>query len=104
MIQILVQLIQMWNWFDLYGATLPADSDDHGTHVMGTAVGQDPDGINKIGVAPGAKWIAARVFDMWGYTTDAILLMRQSGCYILVEIRQCPDVVEQLMGWIRWNR
>ncbi|NLX62261.1 MAG: S8 family serine peptidase, partial [Tissierellia bacterium] len=28
------------NWFDpVYGASLPADSDSHGTHVMGTMVG-----------------------------------------------------------------
>ena len=53
---------------------LPADSDDHGTHVMGTMVGQESDGSNKIGMAPGAKWIAARVFNTAGSTTDAILL------------------------------
>lgn len=63
------------NWFDpVYFATLPADSDSHGTHVMGTAVGQEPDGSNKVGVAPGAKWIAARVFNTAGSTTDRLLL------------------------------
>lgn len=63
------------SWFDAsYGKELPVDSDLHGTHVMGTMVGQEPDGSNKIGVAPGAKWIAARVFDDFGATTDAILL------------------------------
>ncbi len=41
---------------------------------MGTMVGQEPDSSNKIGVAPGAKWIAARVFDTAGSTTDRILL------------------------------
>ncbi len=42
---------------------------------MGTAVGQEPDGSNKVGVAPGgAKWIAARVFNTAGSTTDRILL------------------------------
>ena len=55
------------SWFDpVYNASLPADSDTHGTHVMGTAVGQEEDGSNKIGVAPGAKWIAARVFNTAG--------------------------------------
>ena len=63
------------NWFDpVYNAPLPADSDGHGTHVMGTAVGQEPDGNNKVGVAPGAKWISARVFNDAGSTTDRILL------------------------------
>jgi bacillopeptidase F len=63
------------NWFDpVYNASLPADSDEHGTHVMGTMVGQEPNGANKVGVAPGAKWITARVFNTSGSTTDAILL------------------------------
>lgn len=63
------------SWFDpVYGATLPEDSDSHGTHVMGTMVGKEPDGNNPIGVAPGAKWISARVFNTAGSTTDAILL------------------------------
>jgi len=63
------------NWFDpVYNSTLPEDSDEHGTHVMGTIVGQEPDGSRKIGVAPGAKWIAARIFNTAGNTTDAIIL------------------------------
>ncbi len=63
------------NWFDpVYNASLPADSDQHGTHVMGTMVGQEANGSNKIGVAPGARWISARVFNTAGSTTDAILL------------------------------
>ena len=63
------------SWFDpIYGTTLPEDSGEHGTHVMGTIVGREPDGSNPIGVAPGARWIAARVFDAYGYTTDQILL------------------------------
>ncbi|WP_352418972.1 S8 family serine peptidase, partial [Proteiniborus sp.] len=63
------------SWFDpVYNATLPADSDSHGTHVMGTMVGQEPDGNNPVGVAPGAKWITARVFNTAGSTTDRILL------------------------------
>ncbi len=34
----------------------------HGTHTMGTAVGDDGNG-NQIGVAPGAKWMACRNMD-----------------------------------------
>jgi subtilisin family serine protease len=37
----------------------PCDDDNHGTHTMGTAVGTDG-GLNQIGVAPGAKFIACR--------------------------------------------
>jgi subtilisin family serine protease len=37
----------------------PCDTHGHGTHTMGTMVGDDG-GSNQIGVAPGAKWIACR--------------------------------------------
>ncbi|PMR59143.1 peptidase S8 [Verrucosispora sp. ts21] len=51
-----------YNWFDPAGictGTAPCDNNDHGTHTMGTMVGDDGAG-NQIGVAPGAKWIAAK--------------------------------------------
>ncbi|MEV0647023.1 S8 family serine peptidase [Phytomonospora sp. NPDC050363] len=51
-----------YNWFDPTGvcptAGVPCDNNGHGTHTMGTMVGGD--GANTIGVAPGAKWIAAK--------------------------------------------
>jgi subtilisin family serine protease len=37
----------------------PCDNNGHGSHTMGTMVGDDG-GTNQIGVAPGAKWIAAK--------------------------------------------
>jgi serine protease AprX len=40
----------------------PCDDNSHGTHTMGTAVGDD--GVaNQIGMAPGAKWIGCRNMD-----------------------------------------
>ena len=36
----------------------PCDDHDHGTHTMGTMIGEDGD--NQIGVAPNAKWVACR--------------------------------------------
>ncbi|MEU5164487.1 S8 family serine peptidase [Streptomyces sp. NPDC020875] len=51
-----------YNWFDPAGicpTKAPCDNNDHGTHTMGTMVGDDG-GANKIGVAPGARWIAAK--------------------------------------------
>lgn len=39
--------------------TVPCDDNAHGTHTMGTMVGDDGMG-NQIGVAPGAKWIGCR--------------------------------------------
>ncbi len=49
-----------YNWFDAAGTSpsQPADGNGHGTHTMGTMVGDDGAG-NQVGVAPGVKWIAA---------------------------------------------
>lgn len=51
------------NWYDATGegASYPVDGEGHGTHTMGTMVGD-----YGIGVAPGAKWIAVRAFDSSG--------------------------------------
>src|SRR3989440_5660934 len=40
----------------------PCDDFFHGTHTVGTAIGDDG-GTNQIGMAPGAKWIACRNMD-----------------------------------------
>ncbi len=62
-------LISSWrggadSWYDPYGqhSTLPVDLNGHGTRVMGVMVGQGNSG-KTIGVAPQAKWIAAKIFD-----------------------------------------
>ncbi|MDR2996996.1 MAG: S8 family serine peptidase, partial [Microbacterium sp.] len=47
-----------YNWFDPTGICTtgaPCDNNQHGTHTMGTMVG-----AGGVGVAPGAKWIAAK--------------------------------------------
>ena len=46
-----------YNWYDGGVSLIPTDYDSHGTHTMGTMVGDDGTG-NQIGMAPGAKWIA----------------------------------------------
>ena len=60
-----------YNWHDAIhsgGGSCGADSDEpcddhsHGTHTMGTMVGDDGFS-NQIGVAPGAKWIGCRNMD-----------------------------------------
>ncbi|MGH2357403.1 MAG: S8 family serine peptidase, partial [Candidatus Limnocylindria bacterium] len=54
------------SWFDPYGEhASPVDPNGHGTHTMGTAVGGDLSGSN-IGVAPGARWIAAKAWNDFG--------------------------------------
>lgn len=48
------------SWFDPYGEhASPYDNSGHGTHTVGTMVGGDLSGYS-IGVAPGARWIAAK--------------------------------------------
>ncbi len=56
------------NWFNAAypTETIPTDPIWHGTHVAGTAVGQ-----NGIGVAPGARWIAAAIADRDGLIFDS---------------------------------
>lgn len=45
---------------------VPCDDNNHGTHTMGTMVGDDGQG-NQIGVAPGAKWVGVRNMERgWG--------------------------------------
>jgi subtilase family serine protease/subtilisin family serine protease len=59
------------SWFDPYGEhSLPTDLNGHGTHTTGTALGGDAGGT-QIGVAPGAKWIAAKAWadDGVGYAS-----------------------------------
>ncbi len=57
------------SWFDPFKNTaLPYDVDGHGTGTMGIMVG-DSAGGTAIGVAPDAKWIAAKVFNDNGTST-----------------------------------
>ena len=53
-----------YNWWDpsaVCATGTPCDNNGHGTHTMGTMVGDDGDpGTNQIGVAPHATWIAAK--------------------------------------------
>lgn len=49
-----------------FDSAVPCDDDGHGTHTMGTIVGDDGAG-NQVGVAPGARWIGCRNMEQeWG--------------------------------------
>ncbi|MGD9030737.1 MAG: S8 family serine peptidase, partial [Anaerolineae bacterium] len=56
------------SWYDAtgQGALYPVDGHGHGSHTLGTVVGQDG-----IGVAPGARWIGVRVLNNEGYGYDS---------------------------------
>ena len=67
------------SWYDPYGQhpSTPTDVSGHGTWTMGVIVGGSAGGT-AIGVAPAARWIAARVFNDAGQgTTSAIHLAFQ---------------------------
>lgn len=62
-----------YNWFDPYNEyVVPTDANGHGTHTMGTMVGDDG-GANQIGIAPGADWMACRGCNTSSCTDVALL-------------------------------
>ncbi|MER7439507.1 S8 family serine peptidase [Micromonospora avicenniae] len=66
-----------YNWYDpaqVCGSPslAPCDNNEHGTHTMGTMVGDGGPG-NHIGVAPGARWIAAKGCEERGCSDFALL-------------------------------
>lgn len=70
-----------YSWFDpshVCGnpSVVPCDNVGHGTHVLGTILGDDGQG-NQIGVAPGAKWIAAKGCETDSCSTGALLASAQ---------------------------
>lgn len=61
------------DWFDPYrSTTVPYDASGHGTATMGILVGGDTSG-NPVGVAPGAQWIAAKIFDDQGNAQTSLI-------------------------------
>ncbi|NUT33600.1 MAG: S8 family serine peptidase [Hamadaea sp.] len=94
-----------YNWFDATGvcpAGTPCDNNDHGTHTMGTMVGGA--GADQIGVAPNAKWIAAKACATNNCADPALLAAGQwilaptdlSGANPRPDLR--PDIVNNSWG------
>jgi len=84
------------NWYcaTSEGYTYPGDGLGHGTHTMGIMVGQ-----TGIGVAPGAQWIAAKVFNNQGVAYDSWI--HDGFQWILAPggvPSQAPDVVSNSWG------
>jgi len=64
-----------YNWYDATDPAnrVPLDPYGHGTHTMGTMIGDDG-GSNQIGVAPGAQWMSCRSMDSSGFgSTDTYI-------------------------------
>lgn len=73
-----------YNWWDpskICGnpSTTPCDNNRHGSHTMGTMVGDDG-GTNQIGVAPGATWFACKGCETGSCSGTALL---ECGDFIL---------------------
>ncbi len=93
-----------YNWVDVIDGTLvPYDDNGHGTMGLGVAAGDDG-GANQIGVAPGAKWIAAKACD-GGSCPESDLI--QAGSWMLAPSRldgtapdpsKAPDMVLFMLG------
>ncbi|MFI0242300.1 S8 family serine peptidase [Streptomyces sp. NPDC016845] len=93
-----------YNFHDTFGACpsdgTPCDDNGHGTHTMGTMVAK-----NGIGVAPNAKWMAAKACDSAGYCYQENLL--EAGQWILAPTDHngrnprpdlAPDIVNNSWG------
>ncbi len=89
------------SWFDPFANTaMPYDAIGHGTQTMGIMVGGDAGG-SAIGVAPGASWIAAKIFDDSGNTSLSVI--HQAFQWLLVpsgdvNAPDAPEVVEASWG------
>ena len=97
-----------YNWWDPTGICggEPCDNVGHGTHTMGTIAGGDGPGpfTPDTGVAPGARWIAAKGCEDLGCSETALL---SSGQFILAptdlagsnpDPSRRPDVVNNSWG------
>ena len=62
------------SWYDPYGEhpTTPTDLSGHGTATTGVIVGGNAGGTS-IGMAPGAQWIAAKIFNDRGVATASAI-------------------------------
>lgn len=92
------------NWLDVVnGRAAPYDEDGHGTHTTATAVGVDPASGQRVGVAPGARWIAVKAFDRDGAYNSWLL---QAGQWLLAPTdaagtprpEWAPDVITNSWG------
>jgi uncharacterized repeat protein (TIGR01451 family) len=110
-----------YNWFDpdptLYPggdlgpsrSVVPFDFGDHGTHTLGTMVGDGGPG-NQVGMAPGAQWIAVSLNELLiaGSVADDIMAHKAfqwmlcptdlSGALATANCALAPDVVNNSWG------
>lgn len=90
------------SWYDPNGEhSVPYDASGHGTQTMGLMVGGDAGGTS-IGVSPGAKWIAAKVYNDAGVASYSAI--HQGFQWLLdpdmdLNTDDAPDVVNGSWGF-----
>ena len=91
------------SWYDPNGEypSTPHDSNGHGTGTMGIMVGGDATG-SSIGMAPGAQWIAVKIFNDSGVAATSVI--HQGFQWLLdpdgdPETDDAPDVVNNSWGY-----
>ncbi|PKK40543.1 Copper binding protein, plastocyanin/azurin family [Clostridiaceae bacterium JG1575] len=89
-----------YSWFDAQNhKERPYDDHNHGTHCIGTILGRESETQNVIGVAPEAKWIAAKAFTASGGSSDRSLL--DAGQWMLApggDATKAPQVINNSWG------
>jgi hypothetical protein len=94
-------------WYDPHNEhpLIPYDATGHGTQTMGIMVGGDAGGT-AVGVAPGAQWIAVKIFNDAGESTYSVI--HQGFQWLLdpdgdPDTDDAPDVVNHSWGLIDPN-
>jgi uncharacterized repeat protein (TIGR01451 family) len=103
-----------YNWFDPSGTypTAPGPNvpslstySDHGTHTTGTLVGATADGVERVGVAPGAQWVGIKVFNDAGSSYDSWIHQGFQWCLAPTRLdgsapdpSRAPDIVNNSWG------
>lgn len=80
------------DFVDGFSEPLSDHVNDHGTHVAGTIAGTEGEKINRIGVAPGVKFISARALNDQGGETSNLLAAAEW------MLEQKPDVINNSWG------
>jgi subtilisin family serine protease len=101
-----------YNWHDAWGdAQEPFDDDSHGTHTMGTVLGDDG-GENQVGVAPQATWIGCRnmrrgIGNPGSYAECMEFLLApyplNGDPFIDGDVGRAPHVINNSWGCPRWE-
>jgi bacillopeptidase F len=83
-------------------SSTPYDDHGHGTHITGTICGGDGPGpfVNDIGVAPGARYVAAKVLNSGGSGSFSQLV---EGLQFIADLKDSVDIKAVSNSWRNTN-